>query len=93
MRDSSVATKSRVGISKGTGLATEALSLLILSHDPCEIGLQRRKPLIVLHDTMQITDTKGEAFESMPDSQENLLLKSVYYFYSQRTSYSLRMRL
>ena len=26
MRDSSVATKSRVGISKGTGLATEALN-------------------------------------------------------------------
>jgi hypothetical protein len=69
MRDSSVAKKSRVGISKGTGLATEALSLLILSHETMRNRITKAKPLIVLHDTMQITDTKGEAFESMPDSQ------------------------
>jgi len=56
MRDSSVATKSRVGISKGTGLATEALSLLILSHETMRNRITKAKPLIVLHDTMQITE-------------------------------------
>jgi len=59
MRDSSVATKSRVGISKGTGLATEALSLLILSHETMRNRITKAKPLIVLHDTMQKPDLKG----------------------------------
>ena len=45
MRDSSVATKSRVGISKGTGLATEALSLLMLLRDTTRIRIPKAQPL------------------------------------------------
>jgi len=56
--------KSRVGISKGTGLATEALSLLILSHETMRNRITKAKPLIVLHDTMQKPDLKGEAFDN-----------------------------
>jgi len=41
--------KSRVGISKGTGLATEALSFLILSHETMrKPGKGRRTPFDII---------------------------------------------
>ena len=66
MRDSSVATKSRVGISKGTGLATEALSLLMLLHDTMQLpgkGVERPLKYCMIHAKK---DYKDEVFVCIP---------------------------